>query len=138
VTPFYRVTNFAKYSAANVPGSDTSRYRSYLTETAYSAYKPEPREGIEERVEAALRAVGLVEDRPPVASIHVKLSILMPVFNEGGVIREVVDELDSAIASRFGRAEIVAVDGASTEESAWILDERSASHPRLHVEHARR
>jgi protoporphyrinogen oxidase len=70
-TPFYRVTNFAKYSAANVPGGDTARFRSYLTETAYSAYKPEPRKGIEDRVEAALRAVGLVEGQPPVASIHV-------------------------------------------------------------------
>ena len=31
--PFYRVTNFAKYAAANVPGGDTSASRSYLTET---------------------------------------------------------------------------------------------------------
>ena len=31
--PFYRVTNFAKYAAANVPGGDTARYSSFLTET---------------------------------------------------------------------------------------------------------
>jgi protoporphyrinogen oxidase len=35
--PSYRVTNFAKYSRANVPGGDTGRYSSYLTETAHRA-----------------------------------------------------------------------------------------------------
>ena len=35
--PFYRVTNFAKYAAANVPNADTARFSSYLTETAYRA-----------------------------------------------------------------------------------------------------
>ena len=70
--PFYRATNFAKYAAANVPDADTSRYCSYMTETSYSDFKPEPRGGIEERVEAGLRAAGVVEGRPPVASIHVE------------------------------------------------------------------
>ncbi|MHB8466662.1 MAG: protoporphyrinogen/coproporphyrinogen oxidase [Acidimicrobiales bacterium] len=69
-TPFYRVTNFAKYSPANVPDGDTTRYTSYLTETAYSPYKPEPRDGITERIEAALREVGLVAGQPPVATMH--------------------------------------------------------------------
>jgi protoporphyrinogen oxidase len=70
--PFYRATNFAKYAAANVPGSDTSRYCSYMTETSYSEQKPEPRAGLEERVEEALRAAGVIGGRPPVASIHVE------------------------------------------------------------------
>ena len=70
--PFYRVTNFAKYAAANVPGGDTSRYCSFMTETSYTEHRPERREGLEQRVEAALRAAGLVRGRPTVASAHVE------------------------------------------------------------------
>jgi len=69
--PFYRATNFAKYSPANVPDEDTSRYCSYMTETAYSPDKLQTRAGLEERVEAGLRASGVIEGRPPVASTHV-------------------------------------------------------------------
>jgi len=70
--PFYRATNFAKYAAANVPEADTNRYCAYMTETSYSDVKPEPRTGLEERVEAGLRAAGVVEGRPEVVSIHVE------------------------------------------------------------------
>ncbi len=71
-TPFYRATNFAKYAAANVPEADTSRYCAYMTETSFSDQKPEPREGLEERVEAGLRAAGVIDGQPPVASVHVE------------------------------------------------------------------
>ncbi len=70
--PFYRATNFAKYAAANVPDQDTSRYSSFMTETAYSAQKPEERPGLEDRVERGLRAAGVVAGRPRVASLHVE------------------------------------------------------------------
>jgi protoporphyrinogen oxidase len=70
--PFYRATNFAKYSPANVPGSDIERYCAYMTETAYSDRRPVPREGLEERVEAALRTSGVITGRPAVASLHVE------------------------------------------------------------------
>ena len=70
--PFYRATNFAKYAATNVPEGDTSCFCAYMTETAYSADKPEPRAGIEDRVEAGLRASGVVAGRPKVASVHVE------------------------------------------------------------------
>ena len=70
--PFYRATNFAKYSPSNVPDGDTARYSAYMTETAYSPEKPEPREELETRVEEGLRASGVVAGRPPVASIHVE------------------------------------------------------------------
>src|SRR6202007_1913266 len=43
--PFYRVTNFAKYAAANVPDGDTSRFCSFMTETSYSDYRPVDRDG---------------------------------------------------------------------------------------------
>jgi protoporphyrinogen oxidase len=70
--PFYRVTNFAKYAAANVPDADTTRYCSFMTETAYSDERPVERVGLEERVEASVRDVGLVSGRPSVASVHVE------------------------------------------------------------------
>jgi UDP-galactopyranose mutase len=70
--PFYRVTNFGKYSPANVPEGDTARYSSYMTETAHSRFRPERREGLEERVELGLRTTGVVADRPAVASVHVE------------------------------------------------------------------
>ena len=70
--PFYRATNFAKYSPANVPDGDVSRYCAYMTETSYSPEKPAPRDGLEERVERGLRAAGVVSGEPAVASIHVE------------------------------------------------------------------
>jgi hypothetical protein len=70
--PFYRATNFAKYAAANVPDADIGRFCAYMTETAYSDTRPVAREGLKERVEAALRASGVVSGRPAVASIHLE------------------------------------------------------------------
>jgi protoporphyrinogen oxidase len=70
--PFYRATNFAKYSPANVPGGDTARYCSYMTEISYSRYKPERQERLAERVEEGLRRSGVVEGRPKIASMHVE------------------------------------------------------------------
>jgi protoporphyrinogen oxidase len=71
-SPFYRATNFAKYSPENVPGGDIGRYCSYMTETSYSPEKPEPRDGLERRVETGLRAAGVVAGQPPVVSVHVE------------------------------------------------------------------
>lgn len=70
--PFYRATNFAKYAAANVPDADTARYSAYMTETAHSDDVADPRAGLEDRVEAALRTAGVVPGRPEVASVHVE------------------------------------------------------------------
>jgi protoporphyrinogen oxidase len=70
--PFYRATNFAKYSPANVPDADTARYCSYMTEVSYSKHKHEDRDGLEDRVEAGLRAAGVIEGRPRVVSAHVE------------------------------------------------------------------
>ncbi len=41
-TPFYRITYLSNYSPDIVPGGDTSRYCSILTETAYSRFRPPP------------------------------------------------------------------------------------------------
>lgn len=70
--PFYRATNFAKYSPANVPGGDVGRFSAYMTETSFSDQKPVARPGLEEAVEGGLRAAGVVEGQPDVVSIHVE------------------------------------------------------------------
>jgi protoporphyrinogen oxidase len=70
--PFYRATNFAKYSPNNVPDGDTESYSSYMTEVSYSRYKPESTEGLAERVEDGLRTSGVVAGRPEIASMHVE------------------------------------------------------------------
>ena len=69
--PFYRVTNFAKYAAANVPEADTARYSSYLTESSYSPVRPRARESLEDDVVRGLVATGLLDAGTPVASRHV-------------------------------------------------------------------
>ena len=68
--PFYRVTNFAKYSPENVCGGDTDTYSSFLTETSYSSYRPSAEEGLEQAVEDGLAATGLAPPGAAVASVH--------------------------------------------------------------------
>jgi protoporphyrinogen oxidase len=70
-TPFYRVTNFAKCAAANVPDGRTDRFSSYLTETSYSPHKPERAGEVAEATVAGLAAVGLSTSSTPVVSAHV-------------------------------------------------------------------
>jgi protoporphyrinogen oxidase len=70
--PFYRATNFAKYSPANVPNGDVDRHSAYMTETSFSDQKPVNRSSLEEDVERGLRAAGVVEGRPAVVSVHVE------------------------------------------------------------------
>jgi hypothetical protein len=43
-----------------------------MTEIAYSRYKPESTDGLAERVEDGLRASGVIEGRPKIASMHVE------------------------------------------------------------------
>jgi protoporphyrinogen oxidase len=106
--PFYRATNFAKYSPANVPDSDVSRYCAYMTETSYSPEKAVSREGLEERVEDGLRATGVVSGRPPVASIHVEdIEYAYPVPTRGrdaalAVIQPWLEQRSIFSRGRFG------------------------------------
>jgi protoporphyrinogen oxidase len=138
--PFYRVTNFAKYSAANVPGGDAEHYCSFMTETAYSEHRPVAREDLVERVEAGLRATGVVAGRPAVASAHVEqieYAYPIPTLDRDRALRTIQGWLmDRGIFSRgrFGswRYEIGNMDHAvkmgvdvarrlvaGTEEELW-------------------
>jgi protoporphyrinogen oxidase len=106
--PFYRVTNFAKYGAANVPGGDISRYSSYMTETGFSAEMPQSRADLEERVLAGLVTAGLVAPTAPVASVHVEeIAYAYPVPTLGrdgalAVIQPWLEEQGILSRGRFG------------------------------------
>jgi len=72
--PFYRATNFAKYSPANVPEGRTDRYSAWMTEIASSPWRP--RRGTDDElvrdVDASLRRAGLVPTDAPIASAHIE------------------------------------------------------------------
>ena len=70
--PFYRATNFAKYAAANVPGGRTDLYSSWMTEVASSSWRPLQADGLGDRVDASLRACGLVAAEAERVSVHVE------------------------------------------------------------------
>jgi CDP-glycerol glycerophosphotransferase len=58
------------------------------------------------------------------------ISVIVPVCNVQGYVTEC---LDSALAARSGDAEVVAVDDASTDHGAEVLDERARADARLTV-----
>jgi UDP-galactopyranose mutase len=143
--PFYRVTNFAKYSAANVPDADTGKYSSFMTETAYSPQFPIPRTGLEERVEEGLRAAGVLAGRPPVASIHTEdIEYAYPLPSRGrdaalAVLHPWLMERDVFSRGRFGawlyelgnmdHAVKMGIDAAATvigggDEALWGSSQR--------------
>jgi glycosyltransferase involved in cell wall biosynthesis len=62
----------------------------------------------------------------------------MPVYNESGVIADVVDELNRDVVARMPGTEIVLVDDGSTDGSAAILDGLAEAHPHVLVLHAER
>ena len=61
-SPFYRVTNFHNYAAANVPCGDTGRFSSLMCETTYSPTKPEDANGIVAATEQGLANSGLLSE----------------------------------------------------------------------------
>jgi protoporphyrinogen oxidase len=70
--PFYRLTNFAKYSPANVPGGQTERYSSYMAEISRSTSAPKPDPAVlASEVDRWIRQLGLVPVGAPIASTHV-------------------------------------------------------------------
>ncbi|MEO6125849.1 MAG: FAD-dependent oxidoreductase [Ilumatobacteraceae bacterium] len=143
--PFYRATNFAKYAAANVPGSDTARYCSWMTEIASSPWRPLATTDDTElgaRVDDAIRTIGLVANDAPVASVHVEhlrygypvptlgrdraLATIQPwlmdrsILSRGrfGAWRYELGNMDHAVKMGVDAARLIA-DG--TVEQAWSL-----------------
>ncbi|HSS44312.1 MAG TPA: FAD-dependent oxidoreductase [Thermoanaerobaculia bacterium] len=60
-TPFYRITYLSNYSPDIVPGGDTSRYCSILTETTYSRFRPLPAGDFARAVLDGLVAEGILQ-----------------------------------------------------------------------------
>src|SRR5215475_9085101 len=58
------------------------------------------------------------------------LSFILPVYNASGYLAHC---LDGITQQTFRDIEIIAIDGASTDNSAAILEERKRTEPRLMV-----
>jgi glycosyltransferase involved in cell wall biosynthesis len=65
--------------------------------------------------------------------VNESLSVVIPVWNEEEVIGKLVTEIDSQIAGRFDRAEIIVVDDASTDSTPAILAGLKGLRGRLQV-----
>jgi glycosyltransferase involved in cell wall biosynthesis len=72
---------------------------------------------------------------PPTSPEPVRLSVVVPVFNEEGSLRELAAELEPAVrAVAAGRTyEILYVDDGSSDGSAAILAELARANPRVAV-----
>ena len=129
--PFYRATNFAKYAAANVPGGRTDRYCSWMTEVASSPWRPlaDP-DGLADRVDTALRRLGLVAPDAAVASVHVDhVAYAYPVPTLGR---------DAALATVHGWLEPMGVH-ARGRFGAWRYELGNMDHAvKMGVDVARR
>lgn len=68
--------------------------------------------------------------RPP---DDVDLSLVIPVFNEAGSLRELLAEVDPVLAALGLSHEIVFVDDGSTDGSGPLLDEFARTHPHVTV-----
>ena len=66
------------------------------------------------------------------------LSVVMPVYNEAAVIRDVISDLVAEVTPRIDDFEVVVVDDASTDETPAILDRLAAENPRVKVHHSAR
>jgi glycosyltransferase involved in cell wall biosynthesis len=62
----------------------------------------------------------------------------MPVYNEAGVIADVVEELGRDVVAGLDGAEIVIVDDGSTDDTPAILDRLASEHDHVRVIHAPR
>ena len=140
--PFYRATNFGKYSPGNLPGERADRYASYMTEIASSQWRPLDRKFLVERVDASLRDAGLVPHEAPIVSSHIiEVPYAYPIPTLGrddalGVIQPWLGTRGIHARGRFGswRYEIGNMDHAvkmgsdiarrivvGTAEEAWAL-----------------
>ena len=68
--PFYRATNFATYSPANVPDGDIGQFSSWLTEVASPVSDGGRSSSLLAQTDSALRWVGLVPGGARVISAH--------------------------------------------------------------------
>jgi len=109
-TPFYRITYLSNYSPDIVPGGDTSRYCSILTETTYSRFRPLPAGDFARAVLDGLVAEGILQssDLPLVEStylIHAGHAYPIPSVERDealGVIQPYLESKEIYSRGRFG------------------------------------
>jgi dolichol-phosphate mannosyltransferase len=66
------------------------------------------------------------------------LSVVVPVFNEAGVIEILLADLERELVLLFEQMEVIVVDDASTDETPAILDRLAGTRPWLDVHHSER
>ncbi len=65
----------------------------------------------------------------------IRLSVIMPVYNEEGAIVAAVDEVREHVLALIPESELVVVDDGSRDATGRLLDEAAASDPRITVIH---
>jgi protoporphyrinogen oxidase len=123
--PFYRVTYLSQYSPYITPEGD---YTLFLTETSYSAYKPEDKATIVERVIAGLKNTQLMNDDDVIVTtylIDVDYSYPVPTIerNSGlAVLHPYLAEYDIFSRGRFGawQYEIGNMDHSVMQGVEWV------------------
>jgi len=66
-----------------------------------------------------------------------KLSVVIPLFNEAGNIQQLIQEIEDTLSQANIEFEIIAVDDGSTDESYSILQEISNNNDRVKTIHLR-
>ncbi len=108
--PFYRVTNFYRYSPFNVPGGDTEKYFSLMCETTYSRFRNiEKKYVVEETIEGLIKS-GLIEpsDKKLIVSrflLDTPYTYPIPTLDRDEVLKTVIpflEENDIYSRGRFG------------------------------------
>jgi protoporphyrinogen oxidase len=118
--PFYRATNFAKYSPSNVPNNDTAHFSSWMTEVATSPGTSLDARKLAGQVDIALREVKLVPRDASVASVHIetmKYAYPVPTLDRDALLRVIhqwIEPRQILSRGRFGtwRYEIGNMDHA--------------------------
>lgn len=65
----------------------------------------------------------------------VRISVVLPLFNEAAVLEELVSRLEDCFAGRDEDFELVFVNDGSTDDSAAVLNQLAADNPRIRVVH---
>jgi len=75
-------------------------------------------------------------ERPPLNEITV--SVVLPVFNEVAVLRQLLARVTSAVAATGAEQEIIFVNDGSSDGSAELLDRLASAHRHVRVVHLSR
>ncbi len=82
------------------------------------------------------RSAKLAADRPPLERALV--SVVLPVYNEARVLKELHRRVRLALEATGARHEIIFVDDGSTDSSPRLLDKLAARYPAVRVLHLSR